>query len=153
MGHERSLIDKFLACRRIAVVGVSRNPSDFTRQIWKEFRSYDATPVHPDQAEVDGIPCAPNVRAIDPRPEAALILVAPGRRRTVLEDCHAAGIGLVWIFGVSGPRSIPLDLLRWCDDRQMRVIAGYCPYMFLPSTPWPHRLHGTIAKFIGLYPA
>ena len=53
---ERQLIDDFLAQKRIAVVGVSRNPRDFTRTMFNEFirRGYDAVPVNPNAAEIDG---------------------------------------------------------------------------------------------------
>jgi hypothetical protein len=32
------------------------------------------------------------------------------------------------------------------------VIVGYCPHMFLPETPWFHRLHGFFMKIGGRYP-
>jgi hypothetical protein len=32
------------------------------------------------------------------------------------------------------------------------VVAGECPFMFLPETPWFHRLHGFCRKVVGRYP-
>jgi len=32
-------------------------------------------------------------------------------------------------------------------------VAGYCPYMFLPQTPFFHRFHGFLMKVTGAYPA
>ncbi len=42
-------VEDFLALKRVAVVGVSRNPKDFTHTMWQEFRQrrYDAIPVNP----------------------------------------------------------------------------------------------------------
>jgi len=42
-------IQSFLDLKRLAVVGVSRNPTDFTRVLFREFRNrgYDAVPVNP----------------------------------------------------------------------------------------------------------
>ena len=42
-------IDSFLSCRRIAVVGVSRDPKDFSRAVLRELlkRGYDVVPVSP----------------------------------------------------------------------------------------------------------
>ena len=42
----KQAIDSFLSCRRIAVVGVSRDPKDFSRAVFRAFveRGYDAVP-------------------------------------------------------------------------------------------------------------
>ena len=46
----KQAIDSFLSCRRIAVVGVSRDPKDFSRAVFRAFveRGYDAVPVNPN---------------------------------------------------------------------------------------------------------
>jgi predicted CoA-binding protein len=33
----KQAIDSFLSCRRIAIVGVSRNPKDFSRAVFRAF--------------------------------------------------------------------------------------------------------------------
>jgi uncharacterized protein len=45
MASKRS-IESFLSCRRIAVVGVSREARDFSRSVFRAFveRGYDAVP-------------------------------------------------------------------------------------------------------------
>ena len=45
-------IDDFLALKRIAVVGVSHEPKDFSRLLFRELkqRGYDLVPVHPRAA-------------------------------------------------------------------------------------------------------
>ena len=42
--------NEFLAQRRIALVGVSRNPRDLSRTLFRELRrrGYDVVPVNPD---------------------------------------------------------------------------------------------------------
>ena len=49
-------IDGFLALKRIAVVGVSRNPKEISYTLWQELRQrrYDAIPVNPAATEIDG---------------------------------------------------------------------------------------------------
>jgi len=32
------------------------------------------------------------------------------------------------------------------------VVAGECPFMFLPETSWFHRFHGFCRKVSGKYP-
>jgi uncharacterized protein len=52
-------IQDFLAQKRIAVVGVSRNPKDFSRGLFRTLRErgYDAVAVNPDLEWVDDAPC------------------------------------------------------------------------------------------------
>ena len=49
-------IHDFLELKRFAVVGVSRQPQDFSRAVLKEFlaRGFEAVPVNPDADEIDG---------------------------------------------------------------------------------------------------
>jgi predicted CoA-binding protein len=51
----KQAIDSFLSCRRIAVLGVSRNPRDFSRSVLRAFveRGYDAVPVNPNGGEAE----------------------------------------------------------------------------------------------------
>ena len=62
----KRLIADFLAQRRFAMVGVSRNPGDFSRMLFREFlkRGYEVVPVHPDCQAMDGHPCAPSIAAV-----------------------------------------------------------------------------------------
>ena len=154
MQTQKELIDKFLNCRRIAVVGVSRNPNDFSRKIWEQFRTrgYDAIPVHFEQTAIDGVRCFSNVHAISPAPECALILVSKERTLPVLEDCSAAGVRSVWIYGIRGEKDVSSDALRWCKENGFEVIAGHCPFMFLPDMALFHRFHGAVWKMLGYYP-
>ena len=59
----KQAIDSFLSCRRIAVVGVSRDPKDFSRAVFRAFveRGYDAVPVNAAGGEVEGRPAARRV--------------------------------------------------------------------------------------------
>jgi hypothetical protein len=34
----------------------------------------------------------------------------------------------------------------------MSVVAGECPFLYLPETPWFHRFHGFCRKIAGAYP-
>src|SRR5512140_2187758 len=72
-------VQEFLSSRRIALVGFSRNPKDFSRMLDRELRGrgYDVVPVHPEGGERDGRTCFPRVGAVQPPVDAALLLVPP----------------------------------------------------------------------------
>jgi len=109
-------------------------------------RGYDAVPVNPKATEIGGAVCFARVQDVNPRPEAAFMIVPAAAAEPALRDCIEAGVGHVWLFGISGPRSIDERLVELCRANGIDVVAGYCPYMFLPRAAWFHRLHGWIAK-------
>ncbi len=151
----RAAIDDFLAQRRIAVVGVSRNKIDFSRQLWHELkkRGYDLVPVNPDAQEIDGVKCVPGVAAIQPPPDGALLLVPPEVTGRVVRDCAAAGIRRVWMHRGGGKGAVSEDAVRFCNENGISVVAGECPFMFLQHAGIVHSIHGWVKRITGTYPA
>ena len=41
---------------------------------------------------------------------------------------------------------------RFCQSKGIRVIAGECPFMFLPNAGFPHSWHRFIKQAMGSYP-
>jgi len=145
----RRLIDEFLKCRRIAIAGVSRNPRDFSAGLFREFlkRGYDAVPVNPNAAQVEGRTCYPRVQDIQPPVEAALLVTRPEVSARVVKDCAEASIHLVWMLRTADPAAT-----EFYRQHGLGIIAGYCPYLFLPEAAWFHRLHGWFMRLTGAYP-
>jgi uncharacterized protein len=153
--QELSTIREFLALKRFAVVGVSRNPKDFTRSLFREFlkRGYDAVPVNPGAGEVDGVRAVARVAEIAPAVDAALLLTKPAVTESVVKECHAAGIRLIWMYRAIGSGAVSPAAAAYCETNGIKLIRGECPFMFLPETALPHRFHALCKKLIGAYPA
>ena len=147
-------IDGFLALKRIAVVGVSRKPKEISNTLWQELRQrrYDVVAVNPAATEIDGKPCYPSVRDIDPPVDGALIMTTAAVAEHVLEDCAAAGIQHVWLYRGLGGGATSEATLAAAERLGLDVVAGHCPYMFLPGTPVFHKMHGVGKKLTGSYP-
>jgi predicted CoA-binding protein len=150
----RQVISEFLARKRIAVVGASRNPRETGAALFRELRGrgYDVVPVNPSAVEIEGVPCRARLQDIDPQVEAALVITNPEATGKVVEDCREAGIRHVWLYGTSGKPANP-GAVEFCRANGIAVVPGFCPFMFLPGTPWVHRLHGALLKIVGAYPA
>jgi predicted CoA-binding protein len=147
-------IDDFLALKRVAVVGVSRNEKETSHTLWQELRQrrYDAVPVNPATTEIDGRPCYATVRDIEPPVEGALIMTTPEVAEQVLEDCAVAGIRHVWLYRGLGGGATSKATVATADRLGLDAVAGHCPYMFLPGTPVFHSVHGWGKKLTGSYP-
>lgn len=150
----QNLINEFLEQKRFAMIGVSRNPKDFSRSLFREFmkRGYDVVPVNPHASDIEGIKPPSNIREVTAPVTAALLLVSPLFMQQVVQDCADAGVTLLWIYGITGSSSVDSRILKFCEDHGMRVIAGQCPFMFFHNSALLHRFHGWAWKMIGYYP-
>jgi len=154
MPTTRGDIDSFLGHHRIAMVGVSRDPKHFSRYLFRELcaRGYEIVAVNPAATEVEGHPCFANVKAIEPPVEAVLVMTPPSETIKVVDDCAYAGIHEIWMHRGGGQGSVSQVAVALCREKGIRVVAGECPFMFLPNTQFPHRVHGFIRRLVGSFP-
>jgi hypothetical protein len=149
-------VDDFLALKRLAVVGVSRDPKHFSYVLWQELRQrrYEAIPVNPNAPELDGQRCYARVQDIVPPVEGVLVMTPSAVTGQVVRDCIEAGIHHVWMHKGAGGGSGAVDdeAVALCREHGIELVAGQCPYMFLPGTPFFHGLHGFFRKVTGGYP-
>ena len=150
-----SAIHDFLAQDRIALVGVSHDPEDFSRTLLTELRhhGYDVIAVNPELGDIDGEPCFAHVQDIQPRVDGAILMTSPGVSEQVVRDCAKAGITRVWMYRASKKGGAVSDeAIRFCESKGITVVPGECPFMFLPTSGWFHHAHGFIRKITGRYP-
>lgn len=147
-------IQSFLATRRLALVGVSRNPKHFSVYLFNELlrRGCDVIPVNPGAATLHGRPCFARVQDIQPPVEAVLFLTPPATTDSAVADCAQAGVRRIWMYraGTRGG-SVTDSAVAFCRDHAIDVIPGECPFMFLPHNGI-HALHGLLRKLTGGYP-
>lgn len=152
----RRQVDDFLALKRLAIVGVSRDPKHFSYVLWQELRQrrYEAVPVNPNATELDGQRCYARVQDIQPPVEGALVMTPSGATAQVVRDCVEAGVGQVWMHKGAGGGAGAVDpaAVALCEEHGIGLVAGQCPFMFLPGTPFFHGIHGFFRKVTGGYP-
>lgn len=147
-------IEDFLAKKRIAMAGISRDPANFSVKLFEEFcrRGYDVVPVNPNAAEIQGRRCFGRVQDIQPPVEAVLLMTSPQATETVVNDCADAGIRQVWMYRGGGKGAVSPNAVEFCRHRGIQLVPGECPFMFFPQTAAFHRFHGFVRKITGRYP-
>lgn len=144
---------RFLAVKRLAIVGLSRNPKDFTRMVSAELvrRGYQVVPVNPGAAGavLDGVPAVARLQDVRPPVEAALLLTAPAQTDAVLRECVEAGVTKVWLHRGGGHGAASAGALAFCAQHGLDVVHDLCPFMALPGAGLPHRLHGWVRTTFG----
>ena len=150
-----AVIQDFLAQKRIAVIGVSRDPKDFSRGMLRTLRErgYDAIAVNPELLSVDETRCFSRLEDISPRVDGVLLMTPPAVTDDIVRQCARLGIGRVWMYRAGGKGAVSPQAVEFCEEHGIKVIPGECPYMFFPKSGWFHGLHGFIKKFSGAYPS
>lgn len=148
-------IQDFLSKKRIAFIGISRNDKDYTRNLFRDMQAkgYDVIPVNPNTPEVEGMKCFSHVAEISPAPEAALIFTTSLPLETLLDECQNAGVKNVWAYNGRDKGKAVKPAEDFSNSHGINFISGYCPFMFLKDSAFPHRVHGFFARLTGSYPA
>ena len=131
----------FLAQRRIAVAGVSRDPRQTANVVFRRLRDFGCQvfPVNPSTTEVEGVTCYPDLRSVPPPVEGVMIVTRPEVALDVVQECAALGIPQVWMHRSFGPGSVSDAATRFGRERGIQVIAGGCPLMFCEPVDPFHR--------------
>ena len=153
----RKKTDRFLSCRRIAVIGVSKtSPQEPVNLNYKKLAAagYTVIPVNPKYQEFEGKVCYPAVGVIPEPVEAALIFTPPGVTRQAVKDCIDAGVRNIWVHKGIGKGSHSESATAFLKQQpDVNLIDGACPMMFIPNGDWFHKSFRTVLKWTGGLPA
>jgi uncharacterized protein len=146
-------IEDFLAQKRIAMIGVSRESKDFSVTLFDELcrRGYDMVPVNPNASEIRGRRCFACLQDVQPPVDGAILMTSPAVSESVVRDCAEAGMRRVWMYSAVGKGAVSAKAIELCCANGIEVVPGECPFMFLPQTGF-HRIHGFIRKITRTYP-
>lgn len=152
---QMATVRDFLAQKRFAFIGVSRQPKDFSRALFREFQSrkYEPVPVHPEVQEIEGVRCFARLADVQPPVDGVLLMTSPSVSNILVQECVRAGIKRIWFYRAGGAGAVSPEALATCESNGIAAIPGECPFMFFEGTMWIHRLHGLVKKIAGAYPA
>lgn len=139
----KAVVEEFLTHRRLAFVGASHDPKEFSANVYRELKrhGYDLHPVNPNAGEVDGDPCVASVAELPDDVEGAIVMVPASASEEVVQACIDRGIERIWLHKGAGPSSVSDEAVALCEEHGVEVVDGACPMMFLEGASWFHRLH------------
>jgi uncharacterized protein len=134
-------VARFLAARRIAVAGVSRDPQQPANAIFRRLRDtgHEVVPVNPRTTEVEGQRCYPSLEAIPEALDAVMIATHPDAAADVVRQAAERGVKMVWFHRAFGDGSVSPEALVACDTRGIEPIVGGCPMMYCGNVDLGHR--------------
>jgi len=146
---------EFLAKKRIAVTGVSRNPQGHgSNAVYQRLRArgYEVFAVNPNAESVEGDRCYRDLESIPAGVEAVVIGTRPEIAETTVRECVELGIRHVWMHRAFGAGSVSESAAAYGRERGISVIDGGCPLMFGPTADVGHRCMRPILMLTGAVP-
>jgi predicted CoA-binding protein len=150
----REAAEEFLAQRRIAVAGVSRDPKQAANLIYRRLRAagYEVHAVNPHATEVEGDRCYPSLAAIGAPLDGVVVVTTPSVAAALAGDCAQAGVPRVWLHRGIGPGSLSDAAVAAFRERGIAVIPGGCPNMFGATADPGHRCMCAVLTLMGKIP-
>ena len=157
-----SLVQDFLAQKRIAVVGVSDKRETGCNFAYTKFKEagYQVTAVNPHISTYKGDPCFPDLKSIPEKPQAVFILTNPNVTEQIIQKCIDIGVSYVWMHCLLGTRaglgtgitSVSAKAVKMCRENGINVIPGSCPNQFL-NPDFGHAMMRGLWGLLGFMPA
>jgi len=150
----REASEEFLAQRRIAVAGVSRDAKQPANLIYRRLRDtgHEVFAVNPSADELEGDHSFPAVTAIPGGVDGVVVVTTPEVAQTVVADCVAAGVPRVWLHRGLGPGSTSEQAVAYCREHGVSVIPGGCPNMFGATADTGHKCLRALLRVTGKIP-
>ncbi len=136
-----TMVQDFLAQKKIAVVGVSDKRETGCNMAYQKFKEngYHVFPVNPRISNYDGVTCYPDLKAIPEIPDAVFILASPKVTDQIVQQCVDLGVKHVWMHCMMGTKpglatsmtSVSQEAVELCNANGITVIPGSCPNQFL----------------------
>jgi predicted CoA-binding protein len=129
-------VQEFLAGRRFVVAGVSRQRG-VGNAILARLRSagYEAFPVNPNAAEIDGERCYADLASIPGEIDGVVFASHPRFAVDCVRQCAERGVPRIWFHRSFGPGSVADAAIAECHARGVEAIVGGCPLMFCSPDP------------------
>ena len=152
-----SKVQDFLAQKRIAVAGVSRNNSRHTagNLIYRRLKmtGHDVFPVNPHMQTFEGDRCYPDLSSIPGGIDGVVIVTRPDVTEDIAHQCIDAGVQRVWIHqSLAKGSSVSQAAVEYCRQHEISVIAGACPMMYGDNVDFGHTCIRWILRLTGGLP-
>jgi uncharacterized protein len=154
MSTLREAAEEFLAQRRIAVAGVSRDGKQSANLIYRRLRDtgHEVFAVNPNADEVEGDRCYPSVTAIPGGVDGVVVVTPAKASLAVATDCASAHVPRVWLHRGIGPGSSSEEAVAYCHEHGISAIPGGCPCMFGETADPGHKCMRAMLKVTGKIP-
>ncbi len=146
----KEVIQNFLAQKKMAIAGVSRNPDKFGYKVYEELnnKGYELYPINPNIDSINGNKCYNDVSSLPSHVKHLLILTPKSQTDKTLREAINKGITQIWVQQMSETE----DTIKIAEEFQVEPIMKKCIFMFAEPVAGFHNFHRTLLKIFGMLP-
>lgn len=158
MSQLDTLVQDFLAQKRIAVVGVSDKRETGCNLSYRKFKGagYTVYAINPRLQTFEGDVCYPDLKSMPEKPDAVFVFTSPKVTEQIVQQCVELGVRRVWMHCLMGTKpglaagmsSVSQDAVRVCQEYGIAVIPGACPNQYL-NPDFAHKIARVIWRALG----
>lgn len=139
---QEELIHKFLDCKTLAVIGVSRKGDIPANHIYKKFKEsgYGVFPVNPNAEIIEGDTCYSNLSTLPEKPEAVMLAGRPETSEACIKECIELNVPIIWMHKGIGQGSYSPAAEALARENHIEVISNGCPMMFVGKVDPFHKV-------------
>jgi uncharacterized protein len=155
MTKVKAAATEFLAYKRVAVTGVSREPNGHgSNVVYRRLRDrgYEVFAVNPNADLVEDDPCYRDLRSIPGGVDAVVIGTRPDAAEATMRECADLGIKHVWMHRGPGAGSVSAEATKYGREQGIAVIDGGCPCMFGRTADPGHKAMRLVLTLSGNVP-
>jgi len=132
--------EDFLAQKRIAVAGVSRNKDEAANLIYRRLceTGHEVFAINPSAKRVEGQRCYPDLKSVPEKIDGVVMVTRPEATETLVGECVELNIPRVWMHRSLG-NSVSENAVEVCRKNGITVIPGGCPMMFCQPVDFGHK--------------
>ena len=122
--NEKTLIEDFLAQKKLAIVGASNNRQKYGNIVFRDLskKGYQLYPVNPRAEEVEGERAYPDLASLPEAVGGIVLIVPPAVTEQVVHEAAELGIPRVWMQpGASSPEAI-----QFCQENDLDIVHHQC---------------------------
>jgi predicted CoA-binding protein len=143
----KTAAEQFLAPKKFALVGLSRDPKKFSRAVYKELfaKGFEIYPVNPAMDDLDGRKVFHSLADVPQGIAHALIMTPKKETASAVYDAARKGMTHIWIQqGAETP-----EALDEAKKHGLNVVSKACILMHAPPVRSVHAFHRFMAKLFG----
>jgi len=151
MKPTKQAIDTFLAGKKIAIAGVSRNAKKFGYQAYLDMKSkgFEVYAVNPNTDVIDGQPCHRSLATLPPEVKHLLVVTPKPETLGVVQNAIGKGMDNIWIQQMS---ETP-EAIEFAKGHPVNLVTNACILMHCSPVKGVHKFHRGLMKLFRLLPS
>ena len=144
-------IEMFLEGNSFALCGLSRSGKNFSNMLFNKMveLNYSVYPINPNAELIENTKVLDSLHNLPKECNRVILLTPKNEGMNIIKEAIDIGIHNIWVQQGAENQEI-IEFSK--NNPEYNIIYGYCLWMFISPSGFPHNLHKGILKILNKYP-